>query len=271
MSSSGLTNNHDDHGAAPLDVLRQFARKREMRPPAEQCELCSEGIPAQHRHLLELSRHTLICVCHPCSILFSDTGAGHGKYRLIPSRYLLLSDFQMMDEQWDNLMIPVNMVYIFHNTVVNRVMAFYPSPAGAMESMLSLEGWDELVMSNPILSELEPDVEALLINRVQNKGGRENYREHYIVPIDACYELVGLIRLRWKGLSGGEEVWKAIAEFFAGLRAKATTVEGNSSSTRQIASTPWRGVGESYTSNEAGASNMRSAGMEGEANARSEL
>jgi len=124
----------------------------------------------------------------------------------------------MTDEQWDDLMIPVNMVYIFCSKgdgerspseagvamragKANRIMAFYPSPAGAMESLLSLEGWDELVSSNPILNHLEPDVEALLINRVQNRGG-DNYREHFIVPIDTCYELVGLIRLKWKGLSG---------------------------------------------------------------------
>src|SRR5881398_1343643 len=184
MSSSDFTNNSEDRSASSLDVLRQFTRRREARPPAEQCELCSVEIPANHRHLLELSRHTLICVCHPCSILFGDPGAGSGKYRLVPSRYLLLQDFQMTDEQWDDLMIPVNMVYIFCSTggeertpseagvamraeKANRVMAFYPSPAGAMESLLSLEGWDALVSSNPILNDLEPDVEALLINRVR--------------------------------------------------------------------------------------------------------
>src|SRR6266566_735836 len=240
MASSELTNNSDDRSAAPLDVLRQFARKREMRQPAEQCDLCSDVIAQNHRHLLELSRRTLICVCHPCSILFGDPGAGGGKYRLVPSRYLLLQDFQMTDEQWDDLMIPVNMVYIFRSTLANRVMAFYPSPAGAMESTLTLEGWDALVSSNPILNELEPDVEALLINRVRNMGG-ESYREHYIVPIDACYELIGLIRLKWKGLSGGEEVWKAIAEFFAGLRKRATPVGKSSSDTHSANRTPWRG------------------------------
>src|SRR5947209_4693286 len=240
MSSSELTNNHDNHSAAPLDVLRQFARKREMRPPVEQCELCSAEIATHHRHLLELSSRTLICVCHPCSILFGDPGAGGGKYRLVSSRALLLPDFQMTDEQWDDLMIPVNMVYMFRSTLANRVMAFYPSPAGAMESTLTLEGWDALVSSNPILNELEPDVEALLINRVRNMGG-ESYREHYIVPIDACYELIGLIRLKWKGLSGGEDVWKAIAEFFAGLRKRATPVGKSSSDTHSANRTPWRG------------------------------
>ncbi len=224
MSSSELTNNNDQGYATPYDVLRQFARKRETRPPEELCELCSIGIAPKHRHLLDLSNRTLVCVCHPCSILFGDPGAGAGKYRLVPSRQLLLQDFQMTDEQWDSLMIPVNMVYMFQNSMEKHVVAYYPSPAGAMESLLSLEGWNELVRDNPILDELEPDVEALLINRVRNRGG-EDYREHFIVPIDACYELVGLIRLTWKGLSGGEEAWKSIADFFASLRAKSRIVE----------------------------------------------
>jgi hypothetical protein len=239
MSSSELTNNQEDRSAAPFDVLRQFARRREMRPPVEQCELCSAEIPPEHRHLLELSGRALICVCIPCSILFSDPGAGGGKYRLVPSRFLKLTDFQMTDEQWDDLTIPVNMVYLFHNTAAQRVMAFYPSPAGAMESTLALEGWDTLVSSNPILKSLEPDVEALLINRVKNRDG-EHYREHYIVPIDVCYELVGLIRLKWRGLSGGEEVWKAIEEFFARLRNRSTAVDGSQAESWPAQNPPWR-------------------------------
>lgn len=166
----------------------------------------------------------------------------------------------MTDEQWDDLLIPVNMVYLFHNTSANRVMALYPSPAGAMESTLTLEGWNALLSSNPILNDLEPDVEALLINRVRNRG--EDFREHYIVSIDICFELVGLIRLKWKGLSGGEEVWQAIAEFFASLRKKSQLV---------------RGVGESPSSNGASAltgtghSPYSSGDMKGEAHARPEL
>lgn len=225
MPGSSPVNDHNGRfsggNAAPLQALRRFTREREQaRPPAEHCELCSEVISANHRHLLELASRAVICSCQACSLLFGDEGAGGGKYRLIPRRYLTLPAFQMSDEQWDGLMIPVNMVYIFRNSAAERAMAFYPSPAGATESLLDLESWETLVSNNPILNDLESDVEALLINRVRDT------REQYIVPIDACYQLVGLIRLSWKGLSGGEEAWQAIGTFFADLKAKARPVKG---------------------------------------------
>jgi hypothetical protein len=226
MPESLPVNHHNERSsggdAAPFQALRRFAtREREqVRGPAEHCELCSEVIPSQHRHLLELASRRIMCACQACSLLFGDEGAGGGKYRLIPRRYLALPDFRMSDEQWESLMIPVNMVYFFHNTATKRVMAFYPSPAGAMESLLDLQSWEDLALANPILRDLQPDVEALLINRVRGA------RECFIVPIDTCYELVGLIRLSWRGLSGGDEVWQAIEKFFADLKAKSQTVKG---------------------------------------------
>lgn len=176
--------------------------------------MCSEPLSAEHRHLLDLSRHMVMCACAACALLFAPRGAAEGKYRLIPRRWLALQDFQMTDEQWDELMLPVNMAYIFRGEA-GRARAFYPSPAGVMESLLTLENWDELVRANPLLNDLEPDVEALLINRV------ERAREYFVVPIDVCYRLVGLLRVSWRGLSGGNEVWEAIAAFFAHLRARA--------------------------------------------------
>ena len=223
MQATNLNNDGQGRSAAPIGALRRFTQEREQaRAPIERCELCSEMIPAEHHHLMDLSSHTVICVCQACSVLFYGQGAGGGKYRLVPRRHVTLSNFQMSDEQWDELMIPVNMVYIFQSTTINRVMAFYPSPAGAIESLLDLEYWKSLMENNPILRDLEPDVEALLINRVRD------VREYYIVPIDACYKLVGLIRVYWKGLSGGEEVWKEIAAFFASIRAKSEPMRGGS-------------------------------------------
>jgi hypothetical protein len=121
----------------------------------------------------------------------------------------------MDDRQWDALAIPVGMVYLFYNTLEQRVQAFYPSPAGATESLLHLDQWAELLRDNPPLQSLEADVEALLINRVNEA------RDYAIVPIDVCYQLVGLMRMSWRGLSGGPEVWQAIAAFFADIQTRA--------------------------------------------------
>ena len=220
--TNGQGNGSAARDGAPLQALRRFTRERPTgSAPLEHCEMCSEPLAPIHRHLLEIANRRVLCTCEACTLLFGYPGAGGGKYRAIPRRYLVLPDFQMTDEQWDELRIPVNMVYIFRSTVAERAIAFYPSPAGATESLLDLQSWEVLVHNNPILNDLEADVEALLINRVGEA------REHYVVPIDACYQLVGLIRLSWKGLSGGEEVWKAIKEFFADIRAKSQPVRGD--------------------------------------------
>lgn len=200
--------------------LRGLAQKRrqEQEQVVEHCELCSEVIASNHPHLLKLSNRELVCVCRACSLLFSEQGSGNGKYLLVPRRHLALQDFLMADAQWDDLMIPVNMAFIYRSTGEKPVTAYYPGPAGATESLLDLEGWQALASDNSILDELVPDVEALLINRVRNA------REYYIVPIDACYQLVGLIRLSWRGLSGGSEVWEAITGFFQEIQRKARPV-----------------------------------------------
>jgi hypothetical protein len=198
---------------ARLTGLRGLIRER---VPAERCELCSAELSPHphHEHLLEPAARQIHCSCTPCAILFPADA--DKRYRRVPRRLWYLQDFSMTDMRWESLAIPVNMAFLHPSTTAERVQAYYPSPAGATQSMLTLEGWDELVADNPLLGRLEPDVEALLINRV---GGA---RDHYIAPIDRCYELVGLIRISWRGLSGGQEVWDRIATFFSELRTAAT-------------------------------------------------
>jgi Family of unknown function (DUF5947) len=130
----------------------------------------------------------------------------------------------MTDTQWESLLIPINMAFFFVSSVEGKVVALYPSPAGAVESLLSLDAWSEIVQENAILSQLQPDIEALLVNRVGH--AREWSRaEYFIAPIDECYKLVGLIRGNWKGLSGGSEVWTEIGRFFTELRSLADIVD----------------------------------------------
>ena len=173
--------------------------------------MCGEPVLPDHRHLLDLADRELRCACRPCAVLFDREGAGGGHYRLVPERRLRLVDFQLDDVAWEDLRIPVDMAFFFLSSEAGRVMAFYPSPMGPTESLLGLEAWSGLEEANPILAELEPDVEALLVNR--SRGARQ----HFLVPIDECYRLVGIIRTRWRGFTGGREVWQEIGSFFEEL------------------------------------------------------
>jgi hypothetical protein len=205
--------------------LRRFAQEETekaaqeaAKAAQEHCDLCGEPIPSEHRHLLEVSTRGIMCACRPCSILFDSEAASEGKYRLIPDRHLCLENFEMSDAQWESLRIPVDMAFFFYSTPAERVVAFYPSPMGPTESLLKLSAWEELETHNPVLKGMERDVEALLVNRVRGA------REHFLVPMAECYSLVGLIRMHWRGLSGGREVWEEIGRFFEELRKRSKTV-----------------------------------------------
>ena len=190
---------------------------RPVEIPVIRCDLCDEPITLEHRHLVDVEQRRLLCACRACMLLLDSPAAGGGRFRLVPTDRTRLDDFRLDEDTWEHLRIPVQMVFFFDSTAAGRVVALYPSPAGATESVLALDAWDELTTANPILAELRPDVEALLVSHARGM------REHWRVPIDDCYELVGIIRSRWRGLSGGEEVWEAITHFFDDLRTKEET------------------------------------------------
>jgi len=198
-------------------VLRQFARKRRV---GEVCELCSSELATEHQHLIEPAGRKLVCVCEACAILFSSQTSS--RFRRVPRRIRFLPGLQISDAQWEGLMIPIELAFFFKSESTGKVSAFYPGPAGAIESLLSLETWTDIEQENPALRELQPEVEALIANRVgANRGGAAQY---YIAPIDECYKLVGLIRLHWHGLSGGTEVWREVGRFFESLEERIETV-----------------------------------------------
>jgi hypothetical protein len=203
--------------AAPLR-LAALARGSEAQ---ERCELCATPIAHEHRHLLDLSRREPLCVCRPCSVLFASEAASDGHYRLIGDRRLRVDDLALDDAAWEDLRLPVDMAFFFRNSLEGRVQAYYPSPMGPTESLLGLGAWSQLEDANPVLRTLAPDVEALLVNRARGA------RRHWIVPIDDCFSLVGLIRTRWRGFTGGAEVWGEIARFFDELDRRARPASRN--------------------------------------------
>jgi hypothetical protein len=180
--------------------------------------MCAVAIAEFHGHVVDLDVRSLMCTCRGCYLLFTAGGAGGKRFRAVPDRYLAFPDFELTPAQWDGLQIPVSVAFFFVNSSLERVAAFYPSPAGATESLLGLEAWDEIVTSNPALATLEPDVEAFL---VRTHPRRTSAPECYLVPIDACYELVGRLRMLWRGFDGGREANDALEEFFDGVRTRA--------------------------------------------------
>jgi hypothetical protein len=183
-------------------------------PEEERCDLCGEPVPPGHRHLVDSENRRLLCSCRACTLLFDRPAAGGGHLQLVPLRRRRLDDFQLDPAAWERLRIPVEMAFFFHSSAAGRVIALYPSPMGATESLLALDAWWELVAANPVLGELQPDVEALLVSHAHAA------REHWLVPIDDCYELVGLVRSHWKGFGGGQQVWDEIARFFDDLSTR---------------------------------------------------
>jgi hypothetical protein len=205
--------------------LRQLARRRPATEGEERCELCSAPLAAAHQHLLDPKKRQIVCACDGCVILFCGQTGAH--YLRVPRRIQRLVGFQMSDLQWEALMLPINLAFFYRDSAAGRVLAMYPSPAGATESLLSLESWEEIAAQNRALQSMEPDVEALLVNRIglTREGGSAGY---FVVPIDECYRLVGMIRLHWRGLSGGPEVWQEIQQFFSDLKSRSVDVEETS-------------------------------------------
>jgi Family of unknown function (DUF5947) len=186
--------------------------------PPERCELCSDDIAPVHRHLLDLDARRLLCACRACSVLFDRREAGGGRYRLVPDRVWRLDGFRLDDGDWAALRIPVDMAFFIRTGRRQTVAAFYPGPMGATESLLPLDRWSALAQANPVLRALERDVEALLVDRTRGA------RRAWLVPVDLCYQLVGLIRSSWKGIAGGAQVWQELEDFFARLERRARTV-----------------------------------------------
>jgi hypothetical protein len=175
--------------------------------------MCREILPDEHSHVVALENRNLLCTCRACYLLFTREGAAQGKYKTVPERYLYDPGFTLSEADWDALQVPVKMAFFFYNSTMERLVAFYPSPAGATESLLPAEGWPELLRMR-----MEADVEALLVSRSTNGF------ECFLVPIDACYELVGRVRRSWKGFDGGQEAWADIESFFTSLRERSKQV-----------------------------------------------
>jgi len=183
--------------------------------PEETCELCAVPVGPVHGHVADLERSTLSCACRACYLLFTDPGAGRGRYRAVPERYLRDASRPLNATEWAELDVPVGLAFFLRSSRRGQVCGFYPSPAGVTECTLDLEAWARLGRVHPLLLAAEDDVEAVLVSRTDADV------ECFLVPVDVCYELAGRMRLLWQGFDGGAEARQSIAEFLDSVRARA--------------------------------------------------
>ncbi|WP_062998234.1 DUF5947 family protein [Nocardia mikamii] len=199
-------------------ALRRLATDRRPAPVAgERCEMCAEPIAGDHQHVVDTESRHMLCVCRGCYLLFTERGAAL-RYRAVPRRYVSFPRFRMSLPEWDGLEIPVGLAFFFHSSAAGRTVAFYPGPAGATESELPLDNWRSFTERHPEFGDLADDVEALLI-RIPDRDAAAS--RCLLLPIDACYEFVGRIRLLWRGFDGGADVRDYVTEFFTTMTARA--------------------------------------------------
>jgi hypothetical protein len=190
-----------------IAALRSFARRR---LEAARCELCGAPLATVHEHLAESTARTLRCACHACALLFE--GGPAGRLRRVRRRVEPLPGFRLSDAAWRALGVPVDVAFFLARRAPGDVVALCPGAAGVVQAGVDRAAWAALAATNPVLAELEPDIEGLLVSRL---GGT---RACYRATVDECYRLAGLVRGAWHGLSGGPDAWRAIEDFFAELR-----------------------------------------------------
>jgi hypothetical protein len=198
-----------------LEPLRRLAAgRRPLGAPEARCHLCGGELPEAHRHVVERRQRTMACACAACAVLGED---GRGPWATIPTRVLAIPSGLLDEPTWASLAIPVRLAFIFFSSGVDRWTVLYPSPAGAAEAAVDVDGLQQIAPVAALVRAMEPDVEALLI-RGRTGGGFALY----LAPIDACYRLVGRVRKHWQGFQGGDRAWREIDSFFAELDATAT-------------------------------------------------
>jgi hypothetical protein len=203
------------NGAASAEIvsrLRQLAGSgRPADSGVERCDLCGAELSADHRHLLHLEERRILCACEPCIAM----RAGDGPYRPTGNRLLWLDRFDLSEELWASLRIPIGLAFFMRSSSVERIVGMYPSPAGATECELELSAWEDLSAANPVLDSLDEDVEGLIVNRMSDPV------QCAIAPIDECYRLVGTVKAGWEGISGGNVVERVVPAFLEELRMRA--------------------------------------------------
>jgi len=181
-----------------LRRLRNFARGE----GGKGCELCGQTLAEVHAHRYHPASRNIRCCC-PICVLVPEEG-----WLEVPRRRLALGA-DLDESLWQSLGVPVALAS-FVKTPEGFWNAAYPGPAGLIQTALSDEAVRTLLGRNPQWTELQPHVEAIVVNRLTDPA------RALLLPIDEHFRLAGMLRSQWRGLSGGDEVWQCLEDFFKG-------------------------------------------------------
>jgi hypothetical protein len=195
---------------AVLAKLRAFV----TGAPVEECELCAESISVEHEHLLEPDARRVFCACQACAALFAHQEPRQGaRYLRVERHAARLPELSIDDSTWAELGVPVGLAFFSVRSRTGEVVATFPGRAGIIESFVPLKAWAELERGFPVLKQIVPDVEALLVRHTAR------HQDYFRVSIDHCYELSGLLRSSDAPLSSPELA--VVQGFFARLDEQA--------------------------------------------------
>ncbi len=199
----------------PLTSLNK--RKTTAETTNDSCEMCGVGLGSTHDHLFESGKRKLRCVCTACALLFdaerSPNDVKMARKRIV-QRAEHFPDGLLTDGEWSALGIPVSIAFFVSHGAEQGVTSYYPGAAGVIESPVSAQTWERLVLAHPRLASLHPEVEALFVVRSGKLRGA------YRFSIDVCFEIAGHMRHRWQGLTGGKRVWDEVQTFFERLNLR---------------------------------------------------
>jgi hypothetical protein len=198
-----------------LRSIAPYVTSRADTATRARCELCGGPLADAHRHVVELGQRGVQCACHACGILFRR-GDANARFRTIPDRIRRADGFALTPAALAQLGIPVAIAICFRDSQRGQGVVCYPGPAGMTEAELEPEVWDAICAATELASDLEDDVEALLVRGARGAAALACY----LVPISTAYELVARLRAVWEGFSGGERADAELAAFFADLDRK---------------------------------------------------
>ena len=183
---------------ASLGAVRACAAARDRRG------LCVAPLTHDHRHAVDLKERRLLCVCRPCALLFDgdasrSASAAGARARAadpgLPARGRLAG---ARDPGRRGVLLP----RVDHEQV-DRDLAEPRRSDGVRSSTTTCVG---PLRAGAFAARARPralDVQALLV-----RGARaaRPLQAFLVAPIDRCYEFVGIVRRKWRGFDGGDEV-----------------------------------------------------------------